>query len=267
MTQANPFLSIDTPENVVFGYEVAGLGSRFLAALIDSIAIVLLQIVAVLVLAFFIGVLELNQSLNENWIIAIFGILLFGLLWGYYIVFELLWNGQTPGKRYFNLRVLRTDGLPTDLTATMIRNLVRIIDFLPIFYSLGTISMFISLQSRRLGDYAAGTLVVHDKETSLEQLENAQRFKYPPGMQVPAELDLALERLDSADLVLAESYLQRRNDLTNAPQLLRPILQHLYDKMEVELEPQLRYSEALNRLTYIVYTTRRQNSLKQPLST
>ena len=105
-------LNIDTPENVIFGYEVAGIGSRFLAALIDSIIIAALIGIAYFTLALITGILGGLDDALLAWIIALFGLLAFVILWGYYILFEIIWNGQSPGKRWQRLRVLRTDGTP-----------------------------------------------------------------------------------------------------------------------------------------------------------
>src|SRR5262249_1027168 len=155
MTLPDELLSIDTPENVAFGYTVAGIGSRFLAALVDTIIIVTLQIIVLLVSGFALNRLDLIDALGA-WLAAIFGLIAFLMFWGYYIFFEMLWNGQSPGKRWAGLRVIRVDGTPVTLAESIIRNLVRIIDFLPIGYGLGIVTMFVNDQARRLGDMAAG---------------------------------------------------------------------------------------------------------------
>jgi uncharacterized RDD family membrane protein YckC len=137
MAFEDDLLRIETPENVAFGYPVAGIGSRFIAALIDSILIVLLQLaVFVLTLLILRSVFDLDLETISGggaagWIIAGLGLLSFLFLWGYYIFFELLWNGQSPGKRWAGLRVIRSDGRPVTLSESVIRNLVRLIDFLP----------------------------------------------------------------------------------------------------------------------------------------
>jgi uncharacterized RDD family membrane protein YckC len=105
MSFDDSFLNIDTPENVVFGYEVVGIGSRFMAALVDTLIIVVLQIVVNLTMVLLAGNL-LDVSAGEAWVTAVFGLISFILLWGYYIFFEMLWNGQSPGKRWLGLRVL-----------------------------------------------------------------------------------------------------------------------------------------------------------------
>lgn len=256
MTQSNTYLNISTPENVAFGYEVAGLGSRFMAAVIDSVALVTLQIVAFVALGFFMNVFDFLSEANTNWIVAAFTMLFFVLLWGFYILFELLWNGQTPGKRYFNLRVIRTDGSPIGFIESLIRNLVRIIDFIPAMYGFGVILMFFNNRARRLGDLAANTLVVHDRVVTLDNL--AKAVKASEDVVVSAELTatLPIERLQESDIVIAEEYLLRRNDLTNAVHLVRPILTHLYTQMEVPLEEKMRYSEGVERIQTIVQARR-----------
>jgi hypothetical protein len=104
--------------------------------------------------------------------LAVYALIAFGFLWGYYIFFETLWDGQTPGKRRARLRVIRSDGLPIGFAEAAIRNLVRMVDFLPAYYGVGVVAMFVDGRSRRLGDLAAGTLVVRDKGMiTLESLE------------------------------------------------------------------------------------------------
>ena len=179
MNTPDDTLRIDTPENVIFGYRVAGIGSRFLAAIIDSLLIVVLEVVvnaAVLLLARFIFRVSFagNDDAGLAWLLGIFGLIAFAFLWGYYIFFEMLWNGQSPGKRRMGLRVLRLDGTPITLSESIIRNLVRLVDFLPAYYGVGVVVMFINSQARRLGDLAAGTVVVHDRAAvTLESLAAA----------------------------------------------------------------------------------------------
>jgi uncharacterized RDD family membrane protein YckC len=138
MTDSSHLLKIDTPENVSFAYDIAGIGSRFLAALIDSAIIVLLQVIlfgSVLLFASLIS--ETATDTMVGWMLAIAGIVSFLFFWGYYIFFEILWNGQTPGKRQVGLRVIRVDGTPITPSEAVIRNLVRLIDFLPTAYGVG----------------------------------------------------------------------------------------------------------------------------------
>ncbi len=229
------FLSIDTPENVTFGYEVAGIGSRFLAALVDTIVILLLQalvnIITVFVINIFLGVDTLPEEL-QVWVAAIFGLLAFILLWGYYILFEMSWNGQSLGKRWVGLRVIKTDGTPVTLIESLIRNLIRLVDFLPLSYGLGVVTMFVSNQSRRLGDLAAGTLVIHDqKPVILEALRENNSLVSDKITISPETNRLPLERLDQQHWQVIEAFLSRRAELTNRTKLGGKILQDLYKHM------------------------------------
>src|SRR6185295_5543407 len=163
--------TIDTPENIEFAYDIAGIGSRFLAAIIDSFVIG----AALLIVGIIIGVITARGgfvgSAVGSLIAAISALLSFVILWGYYIVFDLVWNGQSLGKRAIGLRVVREGGQPITFVSSAIRNLIRIVDFLPAFYGIGVIVMFVDRRARRLGDLAAGTLVVKERRgVTLESL-------------------------------------------------------------------------------------------------
>jgi len=236
-------LSIDTPENVTFGYRVAGIGSRFLAALVDSLLIILLQaIVTLLIILVSVVVLSLDGSSLSDffesedsalaWLAAGLGLLAFAFFWGYYIFFELLWNGQSPGKRWVGLRVIRADGAPISLAESIIRNLIRLVDFLPAYYGLGVVTMFINSQSRRLGDLAAGTLVVYDKAAiSLASLTSQSTVAQTPSTF--GESQLPVGRLASEDLEMAEDFIRRRDQLTNRATLAPRLAQALAHRMSL----------------------------------
>ncbi len=217
---SDDFLSVETPENVVFGYEVAGIGSRFLAALVDSLIII--AILLAVNLAFVLVATNVFRPLfngSDNagyWLVALGGLLSFAILWGFYIFFELAWNGQSPGKRWAGLRVIRADGTPITLTESIVRNLVRLIDFLPGYYGVGVVVMFIDGRARRLGDLAAGTLVVRDRAALT--LASIVAGSQPVAATAAATHYTAawpVERLKPADRALAKDFLDRRAQLTN----------------------------------------------------
>jgi uncharacterized RDD family membrane protein YckC len=172
-------LTISTPEQVAFHYEVAGIGTRFVASLVDHLIIgTMLTLIwcAFLMMVPAVGVgLGIYSSDGATaaiyLILALLVLITFLVLWGYFIFFEMAWAGQTPGKRLVRLRVIRRDGQPVRTGEIIVRNLVRLVDLLPGFYAIGLISMFIDKQARRLGDFAAGTLVVKEgAETSLRDV-------------------------------------------------------------------------------------------------
>jgi uncharacterized RDD family membrane protein YckC len=204
---------VDTPENIELSYDVAGIGSRFLAAIVDTLLVLLLQGA---LLAVMVGLLSRADSGSgaQSVLLAVWGTLSFLFLWGYYIVFELIWNGQSPGKRAVGLRVVRTGGRPITFVASAIRNLVRLIDFLPGLYGVGVVTMFIDGQARRLGDLAAGTLVV--KEGRALTLDALATPAAPPLALAGDAAAITLpniDRLAPDDYDLLQEYLARRADL------------------------------------------------------
>ncbi len=159
----NEHLSIETPEQIELRYNLAGIGSRFYAALLDTSLLLV-----IIFLGFFVTYYTQFElvSLLGNWLAAISGLVVFALFWGYYMIFEITMNGQSPGKRALGLRVIKEGGYPISFADSAIRNLVRIIDFLPIGYGVGLLSMLMNKNWRRLGDLAAGTLVIKDSAKS-----------------------------------------------------------------------------------------------------
>jgi uncharacterized RDD family membrane protein YckC len=143
-----------TTEKVVLTYRVAGLGSRFLAWLIDAAFIAVLFAIGV-------GAGATLEVLRPGLATAVVALWTFALLWGYFLLFEWLWTGQTPGKRLMGLRVVRTQGTAISFLQAAVRNVLRAADSLPFFYALGFAVAACDRLHRRLGDLAAGTLVVH----------------------------------------------------------------------------------------------------------
>ncbi|MCC6606923.1 MAG: RDD family protein [Anaerolineae bacterium] len=236
MTAPDEFLNIDTPENVVFGYEVVGIGSRFLAALVDTtiIGLLLMATNAILILVVVGGFDELSSA--SSFLLAMLSLISFAFFWGYYIFFEMTWNGSSPGKRQVGIRVIRADGTPITLAESVIRNLVRLIDFLPGAYGLGLVTMFIDSKARRLGDLAANTLVVREQTAvSLESLANSTTtnpvVSRAPGAAEQVAAKWPVDKLTEADIQLAEALLQRYNDLPNGAVLANQILNRLLERM------------------------------------
>jgi len=163
-------IAVRTPESIAFDYELAGLGSRFLAVILDM----LIQIICALLLLWGMAALAIRFSAGESLrtsvpsrtveslAIAVLVLLAFVIFFGYFIIFEVAWNGQSPGKRLVGIRVVRDGGFPIDFISSLVRNLIRIVELGLGFYAISAISTLLSAQNKRLGDFAAGTIVVRD---------------------------------------------------------------------------------------------------------
>ena len=165
---ASRTLRIITPENIPLELELAGLGLRFGALLID---LVILTTFLILLWTLGVFLIALMQAVGQGDFAT--GLLVFTsflCLFGYFILFEALWNGQTPGKRFLGLRVIQDSGFPVTFFSVANRNLIRIADFLPGFFGVGAVSVFCNPQYKRLGDLVAGTVVI--KERSAAVLSN-----------------------------------------------------------------------------------------------
>lgn len=234
MTDSIDSLKIDTPENVTFQYEVAGIGSRFVAALVDTVLILLLQVpligVLVLVASQFSALSP--SAVGLAWTLAILGLVSFLFLWGYYIFFEMLWNGQTPGKRWIGLRVIRLDGTPVTASEVVIRNLVRVLDILPTAYGVGIVTMFISENSRRLGDLAAGTVVVHEgKPEVLNEPPPVHFSNVAADSHLPSGFPLG--QVTESEVQIIEEFLRRHDQLSNRKTLAGYILSSISSRLDL----------------------------------
>jgi uncharacterized RDD family membrane protein YckC len=201
-------LDVPTAEAVALHYELAGIGSRFLALVVDLVVqgIVLTAIAIGLAIAGLplvgiatrVGFRDTASALVS----AAFIVGSFVLFFGYFIIFELTGNGRTPGKRALGLRVIRAGGFPVDVNASIIRNLVRILEAGLGFYAISGIVALRSPRNQRIGDYAAGTVVVWDRVVRADILDvlGATTVERDDG-------------LDAADRALIERFFQRRDEL------------------------------------------------------
>ena len=175
-------VDVETPELVVLTYSVAGIGSRALAAITDLVIVLvafLLIGIAALALRLTRGFVYVGVS--SSWGTALLVLAQFALLWGYYVLFEGLMDGQTPGKRLHRIRVVREGGYSVTFGVSAVRNLIRIIDMQPVFfYLVGMASVLLTKRGRRLGDLVAGTIVVReDVRRSRARARRARRRRQP----------------------------------------------------------------------------------------
>lgn len=183
-------LTITTPEGVDVSLTLANIGSRFMATLLD----LLIQGGIGLV-----GALLATAALDGGVRDLVLYVGLFLLLFGYDVLFEVTRRGQTPGKRAAGLRVLRASGAPVTFVTSAIRNVLRIVDILPIFYAVAMVSIFFTRRHQRLGDIAAGTIVVRERPTepvAPAPLTGERVYGWDTSAVTPAELALVRSFLD-----------------------------------------------------------------------
>ena len=201
-----------TPESVELEFTLAGVGSRALALLIDYLLWMVILIVVLTAFAF-LNYLFSNIVGADKWIISIQLLIFFVVYIGYFIFFETLWHGQTPGKRYVKIRVIRDDGRNAGLQQAIMRSLLRTFDDL---LSLGFLLILFTKQEKRLGDLVAGTIVIQEAQNS------AQEISIDPAAQELAD-SLAktgrLEALTPDNFAAIRRYLQRYPTLSREAQL------------------------------------------------
>jgi uncharacterized RDD family membrane protein YckC len=203
-------LRIDTPEQIALELQVAGIGSRFLALSVDTV----LQVALYGLGALAIGFLQVPPYFRQSFLgtagPALAVLFFFSVYWGYFALFEIIWSGRTPGKRAAGIRVIKDSGRPINAFEAIARNVLRAVDFLPAMYAVGIATMMLNRNSRRLGDFVAGTIVVHDRQT-----EDVRPPWGAPGAATVSspELTSQLVRMPAEELQLIETYLHRRLDL------------------------------------------------------
>jgi uncharacterized RDD family membrane protein YckC len=201
-------LTIETPEQTVLEFEIAGIGSRFLALAFDTLIQIVLAI-GLFVILVIVGVAMPDSAKTGIWAIALIVLAYFVLYFGYFALFEVMWNGQTPGKKKEGLRVIKDSGRPITPSEAVGRNLMRIVDQLPAFYAIGISSVLLSRQNKRLGDFVAGTIVVHEK--SLVDAKPIWQSEF--AQQAAPTTTYGSERLTPEEFALIEAFLNRRDSL------------------------------------------------------
>ena len=225
---------IETPENVELRQPLAGIGSRFLAGLIDNLLIgaVMLVILAVAAAAMYgmVATMVRTGEWVNAWLIAAVTVALFMVYWGYFVFFEAYTNGQSPGKKLLKIRVVKEGGGAITFIDVLIRNLLRGVDAIGIYFVAGA-CMFISRKVQRLGDLAAGTVIV--SEGTIDYAASS-RTAGRPAWNIPVTPEaLQATGLTPREYSALMSYWQRRGELTIEarrrvlPKLQRPIVRRV----------------------------------------
>ena len=270
-------LTIETPEQIPLEFLLAGIGSRFLALALDT-AIQVLAGALLLIAAGVIAGLTLTDSpQGATWAMAALVFAWFLIHFAYFAFFEVFWNGQTPGKRHVHLRVIKDSGRPITAYEAISRNLLRIVDSLPVIYAVAIVSALLSAKSKRLGDYVAGTVVVHERPLARqsELSWGPKAEKRQPPSPVPSVLNLGpllppieetkdetsatydVGRLSPEEFQLMEAFLLRRDQLAVEVRIsmARKIAQRIAAKLEVS-EDDLRRPERLLETLVAQYRNR-----------
>jgi uncharacterized RDD family membrane protein YckC len=250
--------SISTPENVDLHLELAGFGNRILACLVDSLLSLaaILLVVALLALVNLVVSLSPLPSSSRNLVTGLsimLGILTsFAILFGYYIFFEGIWQGQTPGKNLAHIRVIERNGQPVSWPAVLIRNFVRVLDQYVLL--LGVICMIIDKNERRFGDIAAGTIVIKERLSEFSTQNIVLEFP------VNQHDTLDIGRVSPQEYDLLVSYLRRRQKIS---QTQRPIIaKQLEDHFRLKLsepDPSEQSAEAFLERIFSLYQARAAN--------
>jgi uncharacterized RDD family membrane protein YckC len=201
-------LNIDTPEQVALEFSLATVGSRFLAVAVDTLIQVGCAVFLFLLILVGMWISSVTVAGARPWVLAVLVLGVFIIYYGYFALFESIWNGQTPGKRVVGLRVIHASGRPVSVFEAVLRNVVRIADQMPGIYAVGIVTVFLTERSQRLGDLAAGTVVVHERTVESPQPEVAGEQAAGPALTHHGASKLAAEEIAVIDL-----YFRRRDDL------------------------------------------------------
>ncbi len=220
-------LNIDTPELVAIEMPLAGIGSRFIAILVDYLIWGAAFTLLIALAAIIIPAVHVFGEVSANWAVGIFFLIVFLLQWGYFALFEAFGNGRTPGKRAAGIRVIHQSGRGISFIESLARNLVRFVDYMPGFYAVGVVAIFVSRRHQRLGDMVAGTLVVRDRLIEPPHWSGASsRTITGPAFAPAADTSPmaaphlrvalpapALAKLGASDLEVLEGFFARRLDM------------------------------------------------------
>jgi uncharacterized RDD family membrane protein YckC len=224
-------VDVATPEGVTLQFTLAGVGSRFAAALIDS----LIQFAVFLAITLLAVVLPTNGPVRAAIVIAGFLVFL-----AYDILFETLASGRTPGKRWSGLRVVTTDGAPVTFRTSSIRNVLRLVDILPGSYLIGIVAVLASSKNQRLGDMAAGTLVVRERKAAPDGGGSVPSWTVTPPRAASPDVDTwDVSTVTAEEVAAVRQFMARRDSLEDEARsrIARELASKLWPKVVGPHEP------------------------------
>jgi uncharacterized RDD family membrane protein YckC len=250
-------VTLQTPESVELEFTLAGIGNRAYALLIDYVVLGIILTVFLIAWSYFsiqlYSVVE-NWLGSDNqvglWLIAIPILTSFFIFVGYFVFFEALWQGQTPGKRYVKIRVIRDDGRPISLQQSTLRALLRPID--DIFF-LGVFLITLSKQEKRLGDFVAGTLVIQEEQPFVAATFPLSDKAQDLANQLQIEADLS--RMLPEDFAVIREYLQRREVMTTGAktELSKQLADQIKEIIALDKVPQKVSANVFLEAVYLAY--------------
>ncbi|WP_223633782.1 RDD family protein [Corallococcus sp. EGB] len=227
-----PHVDVATPERVALSLPVAGIGYRCLAWLVDASLLfffwVALYFVITLLVSDVLGAFQGLSGLTQT----LLAVGLFATQWLYWTLAEVFFHGQTPGKRALRIRVVRDDGAPVGFYESAVRNLCRAVDFLPVLYATGCITMLLDSRHRRLGDLLAGTVLVREEAIDLDKYTQGPTTDAAPAV-TPATGAAVQRPLNTEDVELVLAFLARAPGLE--PEVRRRLGTRLVDRVGAAL--------------------------------
>jgi len=246
-------LIIRTPEGIVFSQLLAGPVSRFTACFIDQLCIQA-------ALTVFGTLLSLVMVFSLSFAIAFYAIGYFIVSIGYGILFEWVWRGQTVGKKLLRLRVMDVEGMRLQFNQIVVRNLLRFVDSLPVFYFVGGVTCWLNSKGQRLGDIAANTVVVRNPQMAEPDLDQLLAGKFNSLRQYPHLVARLRQNVTPAEADIALQSLLRREefDPVQRVELFGEIANHFHGKVEFPAEAidGVADEQFLRNVVDVIYRTR-----------
>lgn len=249
--------TLETPESVELEFTLAGIGNRAYALVIDFIVLGLFLIILLVIGGFgLFFISDLLESLGISseqvglWIFAIQFFIIFATYVGYFVFFETLWQGKTPGKRLAKIRVVKDDGRPIQLAQATLRSLLRPIDDISI---LGMLFIIFGKKEKRIGDWVAGTIVIQEEEAITNSEFQVSAEAKELAKVLPEKADLS--RLLPEDFAVLRGYLYRREKMLKQAkiQLSRKLAHQVKDIIQLEEVPEGVSSTIFLEAVYLAY--------------